>query len=241
MIFKYKIADIVFEADIRYRFTYEKMRDYEAAEDEIPEFSFAVTDEDIDFEREKAPEQMPDYYYEFTAVYRKYIYVVMERYDAFFFHCSSIAVDNQAVMFTAQSGTGKSTHRNLWLKVFGDRVTVINDDKPVIRKVDGVFYVYGTPWMGKEGFGSNIRVPAKALCFLSRAEKNSIGPIDTMTVIGKMFNQTVRPNDFTRMNNLLDLIDGLLRQIKCYDLRVNMDEEAAVVAYNKIFGENNED
>ena len=159
----------------------------------------------------------------------------MERYDAFFFHCSSIAVDGQAVLFTAPSGTGKSTHRNLWLKNFGERVTVINDDKPIIRRIDGKFYVCGTPWRGKEGKGENIRVPAKALCFLSRAKENSIGTISTAAVVARALNQTVRPENPELMSNLLDLLDGFIQQVDCYDLHVNMDDEAALVAYNGIF------
>ncbi|MCR5652865.1 MAG: hypothetical protein K6F88_03600 [Ruminococcus sp.] len=236
MIFNYKIADIVFSADINYRYTFENMQDYRADKDEIPEFALEVTEADIENERVLSPYDVPAYVLEFTALYRKYIYIVMDRYDAFFFHCSAICVDNQAIMFTAQSGTGKSTHRNIWIKNFGDRVTVINDDKPIVRKIDGVFYVYGTPWKGKEGFGENIRVPAKALCFLSRAEQNSIGPIDTISIVSKMLNQTVRPSQPELMGKLLDLIDGFLNQVDCYDLRVNMNDDAAVVAYNGIKG-----
>ena len=236
MIFNYKIADIVFSADINYRYTFEHMKDYRADKDEIPEFALEVTKADVEQERNMSPHDVPLYVHEFTALYRKFIYVVMDRYDAFFFHCSAISVDNQAVMFTAQSGTGKSTHRNLWLKNFGDRVTVINDDKPIIRKVNGIFYVYGTPWQGKENLGEDIRVPAKALCFLSRAEENSIGPIDTISVVSKMMNQVLRPRQPELMEKLLDLIDGFLAQVDCYDLRVNMNDDAAVVAYNGIKG-----
>ena len=236
MIINCKIADIVFSADIKYRYTYENMNDYRADKDEIPEFALEVTAADIEKERELSPYDVHDAVLEFTALYRKYIYVVMDRYDAFFFHCSAISVDNEAIMFTAKSGTGKSTHRSLWMKNFGDRVTVINDDKPLVRKIDGIFYVYGTPWKGKEGFGENIRVPAKALCFLSRAKENSIGEIDTISVVSKMLNQTVRPAQPELMSKLLDLIDGFLSQVDCFDLRVNMDDDAAVVAYNGIKG-----
>lgn len=237
MIFTYKIADIVFSADIRYKNTYNVMKDYLAPKGAEPEFSFKITQEDIEQEKSLSPYVLPDYAYESTAVYRKYIYVALEKYDAFFFHCSSIAVNGQGIMFTAKSGTGKSTHRNLWLKSFGEKVTVINDDKPIIRRVDGKFYIYGTPWQGKEDLGANIRVPAKALCFLSRSEENYIGPINTVFVISKALNQTVRPKDPKLMSNLLDLLDGFLQQVDTYDLGVNMDEDAAVTAYNGIFGE----
>lgn len=233
MIFSYKIADIVFDADIRYRYTYNIMKDY-LVDDEPARFSIVITDEDIAAERALSPHDLSDASYESTAVYRKYIYEVLDKYDAFFFHCSSIAVDGKAIMFTAKSGTGKSTHRNLWIKNFKDKVTVINDDKPIIRKIDGVFYVFGTPWQGKEGLGSNIKVPAKTLCFLSRSETNYIGPISTAEIIAKALNQTVRPKDAKLMGKLLDLFDEFLHQVDCYDLRVNMEDEAAVTAYNEI-------
>lgn len=234
MIFTYKIADVVFNADIIFRQTYEFMKDYLAPEGAQPEFSIKITKEDLAVEESLSPEKNPDYAYEYTAVYRKFINYLLERYDAFFFHCSAIAVDNEAYMFTAQSGTGKSTHRNLWMKVFGDRVTIINDDKPIIRLIDGEYYVYGTPWRGKEGMGNNIRVKAKALCFLSRSEENYIGEISTFSALSKSLNQTVRPKDPKLMSNLLDLLDGFFKQVGLYDLRVNMSEEAPLVAYKGI-------
>lgn len=236
MIFTYKIADVVFNGEIRYKQTVEYMKDYLAQDDEKAEFTVTVTDEDLKLEKKLTPNPVPEYFYEYTALYRKFIYVLMEKYDAFFFHCSAISVDNEAYMFTAQSGTGKSTHRNLWMKAFGDRVTVINDDKPIIRRIDGEFYVYGTPWRGKESMGNNIRAKAKALCFLSRSEENYIGKIDTVTAFSRSLNQTIRPEDPKLMSNLLELLDGFFTQVKCFDLRVNMEEDAAVVAYKGING-----
>ena len=233
-MYNYEIAGVPFRADIRYEYTYNLMKDY-LAEGSKPEFTITVSDEEIEQEQRLTPYETSVPVCESIALYRKYIYIVMEKYDAFFFHCSSVAVDGEAVLFTAQSGTGKSTHRSLWLKNLGDRVTVINDDKPIIRRIDGKFYVCGTPWKGKEGKGENICVPAKALCFLSRAEENSIGPIDTAAVVARALNQTVRPDNPGLMSNLLDMLDGFIRQVECYDLRVNMDDEAALVAYNGIF------
>lgn len=236
MIFTYKIADIVFDCDLHYKQTYNYMKDYLAPQGEKAEFSISTTEEDLAQEKQLTPEELPYYAYEYTAIYRKFIYVLMEKYNGFFFHCSAISVDNQAIMFTAQSGTGKSTHRNLWMKVFGDRVTVINDDKPIIRKIDGEFYVYGTPWQGKESIGNNIRVKAKALCFLSRSKENYIGKISTVTALSKAMNQTIRPKEPQLMSNLLDLLDGFFKQVDTYDLGVNMNDDAPVVAYEGIFG-----
>ena len=72
-------------------------------------------------------------------------------------HSSAVVVDGYAYLFSADSGTGKSTHTGLWKQHFGDRAYIINDDKPAIRKVDGEWYVFGTPWSGKTDTSVNPR------------------------------------------------------------------------------------
>lgn len=67
-----------------------------------------------------------------TAVYRK-IADKMVDYDTFVFHGSVIAVEGQAYLFTAKSGTGKSTHTRLWREMLGDKAVMVNDDKPMLR------------------------------------------------------------------------------------------------------------
>lgn len=62
-------------------------------------------------------------------------------------HSSCVVVDGRAYLFSAPSGTGKSTHTALWLKKLGDRAFILNDDKPAVRYEDGTFYAYGTPWL----------------------------------------------------------------------------------------------
>lgn len=228
----YKIADVVFEVDVKNKYTYRIMKDYISAE--TPDFVITVTDDDLLYEEKVAPKETPDYTYESIAIYRKFICKLMDDYNGFFFHCSAVCVNNEGYMFTAKSGTGKSTHRKLWQKVFKDKVTVINDDKPVIRNVDGVYYIYGTPWQGKEGLGENIKVKAKALCFLNRSQTNYVTKIDTKNAVKNMLNQVMRTDNKEQMIKLLSLLDGFLTQVSSYDLFVNMDDDAAITAYENI-------
>ena len=80
-------------------------------------------------------------------------------------------MDGEAYIFTAVSGTGKSTHAMLWREVFGERVRMINDDKPLIRITpEGKAVVYGTPWDGKHHLSKNSAFPLKAICWLTRAK-----------------------------------------------------------------------
>ena len=82
--------------------------------------------------------------------------------DGFVLHASALALNENAFLFSANSGIGKSTHTRLWKKVF-DGVTIINDDKPALRLKSGLFYVYGTPWSGKSSLNENICVPLKSI------------------------------------------------------------------------------
>ena len=151
----------------------------------FPSFVVHTTQSDIDFERKKSARedesegipirQFPDAYLETLAVYRK-IAEKMPDYDTFLFHGSAIAVDGTAYLFTAKSGTGKSTHTRLWRELLGDRAVMVNDDKPLIRvNADGTAVAYGTPWDGKHRLSSNIAVPLRVICILNGLRTTASG------------------------------------------------------------------
>ena len=75
-------------------------------------------------------------------------YSQLLRHNGIMLHSSCVVVDDGAYLFTARSGTGKSTHTNLWLEKFGDRAYILNDDKPALRLENGTWFAYGTPWSG---------------------------------------------------------------------------------------------
>ena len=145
-----------------------------------------TTEEEISFERRRSARQderdgreirdFSDGYLETLAVYRR-IAEKAPMHDTFLLHGSCIAVDGSAYLFTAKSGTGKSTHVRLWREMLGDRAVMVNEDKPLIRLTETEPVVYGTPWDGKHRLSSNISVPLRAVCILERAEENSIRPI----------------------------------------------------------------
>ena len=88
-------------------------------------------------------------YLETLALLRKVAEVLPEK-DGFLMHGAVIQWKDKAYMFTAPSGTGKTTHIRLWRKYLGQGVSIINGDKPFIRIVDDCVRIYGTPWAGKE-------------------------------------------------------------------------------------------
>ncbi len=169
---------------------------------------------------------------ESTLILSELCNTVLESYNGFFFHSSSLMLDGEAYVFSAASGTGKSTHTALWRKHFGSRVTMINDDKPIIRKADGRFFIYGTPWMGKENIGTNTKAPVKAVFILTRGETNSARRVKTGEVFRQILEATVVPSDKSIMSELLRLLDEFFSEVPLFLLTCNRDDDAVTVAYN---------
>ena len=146
-------------------------------------------------------------------------------------HSSAVVVDGRAYLFSAPSGTGKSTHTQLWLKLFGERAYILNDDKPALRLENGVWYVYGTPWSGKHDISVNTRVPLAGIAKIERGEYNEIIPWTGYEVLNTLMKQLVRPRDMEAQLKLMDILDKLISQIPMWKLRCNMGDEAAIISY----------
>ena len=204
-------------------------------------FSVAITLSDIAFERERSeaerqieglsPHHFSDPYLETLAVYRK-IAEKMPDYGVVLFHGSCIAVDGIGYLFTAKSGTGKSTHTRLWRELLKDRAVMVNDDKPLIRIDENGAVVYGTPWDGKHRLSTNTSVPLKALCVLERGIENRIEWITKREAYPMLLQQVYRPYDRAAMAKTLELIDRLADSVDLWKMQCNMDIEAAEIAYS---------
>ncbi len=212
--------------------------DYPAA-GENADFAVSVTEADIDAERCRSrneyayeglryPNHSPEYL-ESTAAYRK-IAQKLPDYQALVFHGSAVAVADRAFLFTAVSGTGKTTHTNLWLKNI-DGSYIVNGDKPILRLfADGV-KVCGTPWRGKERLGSNLCVPLQAICLLRRGETNTIREIPFAEAMPVLVGQTYRSPDRAALVKTLRILETVGKSVKLYALSCTMDDEAAWVSY----------
>ena len=123
------------------------------------------------------------------------------------------------------------------LEMLGDKLTYIDDDKPIIRYIDGEFYVYGTPWNGKHRLGGNVKAKLKCVCKIYQAKENSITKAEIPEMIGVVFNQTLRPEQAEDMEKLLSLTDKLLTKSNLYALGCNISREAAELSFKTMTGE----
>ena len=178
----------------------------------------------------RSPKVFTDAYLEHLAVYRK-IAQWMITQDTFLLHGSVIAVDGKAYLFTAKSGTGKSTHTRLWQELFRERAVMVNDDKPLLIVGSNGVTVYGTPWNGKHRLGTNSSFPLAGIAILHRDSSNYIVPAGEQDAFSMLIQQSFRPEDPALLAKTLALLDQLRRIVPIWELHCNMDITAAKTAY----------
>ncbi len=263
----YKLADVPVQITSLYDEVQMMCAPYSTTE--APQLHISTTAEDIESEGRKSDEErrqegLPEYhfpepYLETLAVYRQLATKLIAK-GVLLIHGSVIAVDGEGYLFTALSGTGKSTHVRLWRELFGERAVMVNDDKPLIKvrseelgvrsispsqENSGVTdysslltpnssLVYGTPWDGKHHLSTNISVPLKAIVHLQRGEENHIEPITPSEMLPILLQQTFRPQTGVGTMQVLQLLDALSQRVKFFSLHCNMQPEAARIAYEGI-------
>lgn len=241
-----KLADVPLRIQALYPKTAVFLRDY--LSEETPEFTLTVEPEDIVREKRtdaetrarEGKEQVDasEIYLETLAIYRKLAEKLLDR-DVLLFHGSVVAVDGEAYLFTAKSGTGKSTHTRLWREKFGERALMVNDDKPLLRFTEKGIFAYGTPWNGKHRLGGNVCVPLKAVCLLNRDTVNHIERISVKEAYPELLQQCHRPEGTENTIKVLQLLDRLCAGTALYRLSCNMQPEAATVSYQGMQEEEN--
>ena len=203
---------------------------------EQPDFTVRVTDAELEQER-RIGGDMPEEYLEYICAYRQ-IAERLPEYDAFVMHGAAVVVDDRAAyLFTAPSGTGKTTHIHLWRLRFPDRVWILNGDKPILRKINGRVFVCGTPWRGKEQFGKSAMRPLKGICLLNRGAENRIAPISPQTVLPALMHQFYLPRQPQNLERFLSLLGEYISSVPLYSMACNRSSSAAVMSFETLTGQ----
>ena len=159
-------------------------------------------------------------------------YKALVHFGGFYLHASTVVKDGKAYLFSADSGVGKSTHTQLWVNTFGGDTRIINDDKPALRKIDGIWYAYGTPWCGKDHINLNEKAPIAGLCFLKQAPHNKIRKLDSGDALQRILKQTIyRFNSVADLDCMLSSLTEFLSDIPVYELENLPQPEAAILSH----------
>lgn len=231
MSFEIKIGGVTIEIHHRYEYIKDLCKDY--ITDGKADFSVSVTDEQIQAEMAFMENQFTVPMCECTCLHREIVKGLLH-YGQILIHSAVIAVDGTAYVFTARSGVGKSTHIRLWQEHFGENAVIVNGDKPMFSFDGDTLMVHGTPWRGKEQQGENITLPVGSICFIERGECNEVTKATSTDIINKLFHQVLIPDNAKDLDTFMNIIDKITNTIPFYNLKCNMEKEAAVICYNGI-------
>lgn len=204
-----------------------------------PLFSVSVTEDKINEELQNADEPTTFDYAEALCLYRE-IAEKLPLYDRTVFHGAAIEYGGKAYIFTAPSGTGKTTHIGLWKRCLGDKVKIINGDKPILSLSDGKITVHGTPYAGKEGWQTNMSAELGGICFLSQGKDNEITAVSPKDAFTRLWLQTYKPKTEDAVIKTVEILRTLCT-VPCFAFSCNMTEEAVKTSFealtNETYGE----
>lgn len=229
---KFIIAGIKTEYKVRGNLLRERSEKYRADfDDSETQIKFKIKEEYINKKKEDIPYLSWDEH-EYMATCSAF-YSELLRFGGMMLHSSCVEKDGFAYLFSARSGTGKSTHTHLWLENL-ENTRIINDDKPALLKENGTWYACGTPFSGKTDENLDVKIPVRAIVFLFRGKDNKVKRLDKSMAAPLVLEQTINPVDKSLAVNMLDSLDLLLREVPVFTLHCNMEKDAATTAYNEI-------
>lgn len=237
---KYVIAGIKTEYEPEYSLLRERSRAYEADfPDGEEDIKINLTNDFLDAQQKAFPNltrEEHEYTWTGEAFYNEVL-----RHGGIVLHSSCVEKDRKAYLFSAKSGTGKSTHTHLWLEELPD-TRIINDDKPLLLLRNGQIFACGTPFSGKTDENINECVPVRAIIFLHRAKENTLTRIKPSFAVPLFLAQTVNPRIKEYAGKMLERTDAILTKVPVFSLGCNKESGTGKFVYEQIEKElSNED
>ncbi|MBR0532796.1 MAG: hypothetical protein IJJ96_09320, partial [Bacteroidales bacterium] len=156
--------------------------------------------------------------------------------DTIEIHASCTVCEGKGFLFLGKSGTGKSTHSRLWLKNVPG-AWLLNDDNPVIRIMDGVPRVYGTPWSGKTPCYINDDYPVGAVVRINRAPHDAIHRMGLVEGFASLYSSSSGLRALKPIaDGLFNTVSSVVQKVPCYMMDCLPDDEAALVCSKEVLG-----
>lgn len=155
-------------------------------------------------------------------------------YDALLIHASTVRCEGKAYPFIARSGTGKSTHVALWLQNIPG-CDLMNDDNPVVRIINGIPYLFGSPWSGKTPCYRQTFAPLGAITRIVRDGTNFAvrkEPLDGFASF--LPSCTAMKWDHDIYHRIIDTVGRVSQLVPIFDIHCTPTPEAAIVCHQAL-------
>lgn len=145
------------------------------------------------------------------------------------FHSCYINMEGKGLLFSGDSGIGKSTQGALWERYA--QASVINGDRSVLGKKEGQWYVYGFPFSGTSGICRNITSPLCGIVFLKQSKENRIRRVKPVEA-GRLLWPQITVNQWNPdyVDRVLELMNQIAAEVPIYELCCTPDERAVSCA-----------
>jgi hypothetical protein len=133
--------------------------------------------------------------------------------------------DGRGYLFVGQSGAGKSTLSKLWL---GEPdVTLLSDERIIVRQEAGELWMYGTPWHGDGYIANQGRAKLERVYFLRHGPRNQARALPAATAVARLFACGFTPfHDAEGLDYSLGLLTEVARHCRCEELSFVPDRSA---------------
>lgn len=158
------------------------------------------------------------------------------RFGVLFLHASQIAYRGRGILFTAPSGTGKTTQAKLWKEY--RNAEIICNDRTLTRKVDGVWYTYGYPLDGSEPVRSSAVNTLGAVVLLEQGTVNAVERLRPTKALPRLMRQVVMDVWSSEARAAaMELLILLMEDIPVFLLTCTMDKQAVDILDEKLIEE----
>ena len=161
---------------------------------------------------------------------------ILYKENTFILHSSYIKYKNKAILFSAPSGTGKSTQAELWEKYA--RAEIINGDRVAINKNNGKWCAYGLPFAGSSRIYKNVTTPIGTIVILRQSKENSIKKLNKLEAFRYIYSETTI-NSWHKgyINTIINLIEEFVKEIPIFMLECKPDNTAVQLLKETLRGE----
>jgi len=131
-------------------------------------------------------------------------------------HACGVVDEGRGFLFCGVSGAGKSTMANIWKPTYA---TLLSDDRIIVRRMDGVFRMYGTPWHGDANVCDPGNAPLEKVFFIVHADRNYAKPISPIDAASRLLVRCFPPFwDKEGMEFVTNFLAEMAEEVPCYEL-----------------------
>lgn len=177
-------------------------------------------------------EKYPDYISTKTILNSIGAEHLLAQNQGFILHCSYIERNGKAILFTAPSGTGKSTQADLWNLL--RNATIINGDRAAVRMVKGQMIAEGIPFAGSSKYCENRSLPIEAIVYLGQAPQNKVERLTGSKAFRAIWEGvSVNVWDASDVAKCMDIVKKIVEEISVYRLEC-LPDETAIIALEEV-------